>query len=456
LDSILLWTFNDVYFLSILSSTGPILLVLLLLLCSSLISSSEVAMFSLSPTQKAELNDSKNASDQRILELLETPDKEQGPKQLLATILIANNALNIAIVLIASELSSAWFPPGQYPEWLLTMIDVVVITFIIVLFGEVIPKVYATGNNLQVARFMSLPLELIKRICSPITWFLMRTSAALEGRMKNKVRSNISVDELGHALELTVDDERTEEEHKILEGIVTFGGKEAGQIMTSRVDVVFLHSDDTFSDVMNTVLEKGYSRIPVMRDSPDDIAGFLFVKDLLPYIDETDFQWQQLIKQPFFIPENKKIDDLLQEFQQAKIHLAIVVDEYGGTSGLVTLEDILEEIVGEISDEFDEDELQYSKLDDHTFVMEGKIALVDMYKVLDLDSTAFEGARGDSSTLAGFLIEQAGRILGRGDEVHFEGFTFVVEAADKRKIKRIKITLPVTSDAQSSDDSNFN
>jgi gliding motility-associated protein GldE len=272
----------------------------------------------------------------------------------------------------------------------------------------------------------------------------------LENRLRDKVRSNISVDELGHALELTADDERSAEEHKILEGIVTFGGKEASQIMTSRVDIVFLNLDDTFYEVMQTVLDKGYSRIPVMKDSPDDIAGFLFVKDLLPYIDETDFEWQTLIKQPFFIPENKMIDDLLQEFQSAKIHLAIVVDEYGGTSGLVTLEDILEEIVGEISDEFDEEELQYSKLDDKTFVMEGKIALVDMYKIFDIDSMLFEEAKGDSSTLAGFMIEQAGRILERGDTVEFEGFTFLVESADIRKIKRVKISLPTGKNDQKS------
>jgi len=401
-------------------------------------------MFSLSPTQRAELRDSKVPADLRILELLEQPDREQGPKRLLATILIANNAINIAIVLLSTQIASLWFPEDQFPAWVKTLIDVVVITFFIVLFGELIPKVYATGHNLQVARLMSLPLKAIQKVLSPLTWFLMGTSSILERAIKNKVRSNISVDELGHALELTADDERTDEEHKILEGIVTFGGKEAGQIMTSRVDIAFLRIEDSFQEVMNIVLEKGYSRLPVMKDSADEIAGFLFIKDLLPFIDETEYAWQELIKQPFFIPENKKIDDLLQEFQQAKIHLAIVVDEYGGTSGLVTLEDILEEIVGEISDEFDEDELQYSKLDDHNYVVEGKLSLVDMYKIIDMDSTMFEEARGDNSSLAGFLIEQAGRIPEKGDVIQFEGFTFTIEAADKRKIKRVKITLPNT------------
>ena len=428
--------------LSVLSSTGPLVLVLLLLLCSALISSSEVAMFSLTPSQRADLASSKVAADQRILALLETPDRANGPKRLLATILIANNAVNIAIVLLSSQLTAQLFASGAFPEWAQTLVDVVLITFVIVLFGEVIPKVYATGNNLQVARFMAFPLGIIRRLCSPLTWFLMRSSALLEGRLRNKVRSNISVDELGHALELTADDGRTEEEHKILEGIVTFGGKEAAQIMTPRTDMVVLSLDNSFAVVLETVLEKGYSRIPVIKDSMDEIAGFLFIKDLLPYIDRTEFEWQQLVMQPFFVPENKKIDDLLQEFQQAKVHLAIVVDEYGGTSGLITLEDILEEIVGEIKDEFDEEELHYSKLDEYTYIVEGKTPLVDIYKMLDIDGTLFEEHRGDNSTVAGFMIEQAGRLLDRGDAIDFHGFTLMVEAADKRKIKRIKITLP--------------
>ncbi len=440
---------SEIIILSVLSSTGPFLLVLLLLICSALVSSSEVALFSLSPTQKSELSESKSSADQRIIGLLETPDRVQGPKKLLATILIANSAVNIAIILLATQLTTDLLPLGT-PDWMRTLVDVVLITFVIVLFCEVIPKVYATANNVQVARLMSGPLKVIQKMLSPVTWFLMGTSSLLENVIKSRIHSNISVDELGHALELTADDERTVEEHKILEGIVTFGEKEASQIMTSRMDITFLRNTDSYAQVLNTVLEKGYSRMPVMSDSPDEIAGFLFIKDLLPHIDAIDYDWQQLIKQPFFVPENKKIDDLLQEFQQAKIHLAIVVDEYGGTSGLVTLEDILEEIVGDISDEFDEEDLQYSKLDDHTYLVEGKMTLVDMYKIIEMDTSSFEDSRGDSSTLAGFLIEQAGRILQQGDVVQFEGFEFFIEAADKRKISRIKITLPsgVTGDVE--------
>jgi len=399
-------------------------------------------MFSLTPVQRADLQLSKNSSDRHILDLLELPDKETGPKRLLASILIANNAINIAIVLIAHDLVTVWFPVGDYPTWVKTMIDVVAITFVIVLFGEVIPKVYATGNNLKVARVMALPLKIVQWLLQPVTWMLMKTSGLLEDRLRPSSRGNISVDELGHALELTADDDRTAEEHKILEGIVTFGAKEAGQIMTPRTDIVFLQHDCTFPEVMEVVMDKGYSRLPVIRSSPDEILGFLFIKDLLAISDATDYDWMTLVKQPFFVPENKKIDDLLQQFQQTKTHLAIVVDEYGGTSGLVTLEDILEEIVGEISDEFDEEELQYSKLDDRNYVIEAKIALVDMYRLLNIDGVPFEEFRGDSSTLGGFLLEQHGSIPQRGDVINFQDFVFLIEAADKRRIKRIKLTLP--------------
>lgn len=432
----------QMHLLSIFSSAGPLVLVLLLLVISATISSSEVALFSLTPSQKVVLRSSKVSSDNHIIDLLEKPDRETGPKKLLATILIANNAINIAIVLLATKITNEWFPEGQYAEWVKTMIELVVITFILVLFGEVIPKVYATGNNLQVSRFMALPLKFIMRLFQPFSWVLMRTSPMLERQLKKSAKGNISVDELGHALQLTQDDERTEEEHKILEGIVTFGNKEVGQIMTPRTDIVAVWESDSFQAVMTTVMDKGYSRLPVFKSSSDEIVGFLFIKDLLPYIEETDFEWKEIVKSPFYVPENKRLDDLLEEFQKEKRHLAIVVDEYGGTSGLVTLEDILEEIVGDIKDEFDDEELQYSKLDEHNYVFEGKISLVDMYKIIEINDDVFEEARGDSNTLAGFVIEQAGYIPERGAVITFDGFTFTIEAADKRRIKRIKITLP--------------
>jgi gliding motility-associated protein GldE len=397
-----------------------------------------VALFSLTPAQRAEIADAKDSASKNILQLLESPDKETAPKRLLATMLIANNTLNIAVVLITETL----FPLGDAPTIIDILINVVAITFVIVLFAEVIPKVYATSHNMAVARFMALPLIIIQRLFAPITWFLMKTSTFLEDRLRNSTTNNISVDELGHALELTQDDNRSEEEHKILEGIVTFGAKEVSQIMTPRTDISAVYEQDTFAEVIEYVKEKGYSRLPVFKTSPDEIAGFLFVKDLIPYMDQVDINWHTLIRKAFFVPENKKIDDLLQSFQQEKVHLAIVVDEYGGTSGLVTLEDILEEIVGEISDEFDDEDLRYSKLDAYNYVFEGKTSLVDVIKILDLEDSIFETARGDSSTLAGFVIELSGRIPERGDIIDFAGFHFGIEAADKRKIKRIKITLP--------------
>lgn len=435
---------DTVYQASLWSSSGPFLIVLVLLVVSALISSSEVALFSLSPNDLNELRSSKSSADMAIMDLLEKPDKQEAPTKLLATILIANNAVNFAIILLAAELSTAWFPAEQYSEWVKTFIDVVAITFVLVLFGEVIPKVYATSNPVRVARVMAFPLKYIQKVCTPLTRGLMVISNGLESLIKTNNKGNISVDELGHALELTIDDHLSEEENKILEGIVTFGTKQAGQIMTPRTDIAFLWLEDNFEDIMKTVMDKGYSRLPVLRESIDEIEGFLFVKDLLPYVDETEVDWQKLIKKPFFVPENKKIDDLLQEFQQAKVHLAIVVDEYGGTSGLITLEDILEEIVGDISDEFDVEELQYSRLDEYTYLFEGKTALVDMYKVVDIDENLFESARGDSSTLAGFFIEQAGYIPTKGDRITFGDYALEIEAADKRKIKRIKVMLPKT------------
>jgi gliding motility-associated protein GldE len=424
--------------MNVFSSAGPIGLVLLLLVGSALISSSEVALFSLTPSQRAEIGEAKDNASKNIVQLLEAPDKETAPKRLLATMLIANNTLNIAVVLITETL----FPLGEAPTIIDILINVVAITFVIVLFAEVIPKVYATSHNIAVARFMALPLIIIQRIFTPITWFLMKTSTFLEDRLRNTTTNNISVDELGHALELTQDDNRSEEEHKILEGIVTFGAKEVSQIMTPRTDISAVYEQDTFAEVIEYVKEKGYSRLPVFKTSPDEIAGFLFVKDLIPFMDQVDYNWHTLIRKAFFVPENKKIDDLLQSFQQEKVHLAIVVDEYGGTSGLVTLEDILEEIVGEISDEFDDEDLRYSKLDEFNYVFEGKTSLVDVIKILDLEDSIFETARGDSSTLAGFVIELSGRIPEKGDVIDFAGFNFAIEAADKRKIKRIKITLP--------------
>lgn len=376
------------------------------------------------------------------MRLLEEPDRERGPKRLLATILIANNALNIAFVLVAATIVREITETLLLEPWMRFAIDVAVITFMMLMFGEIIPKIYATGNNLSVSRLMATPLLVIERIVRPVSVVLLGAGRLIEGSMGQRNAGNISVDDLGHALELTSDNQRSQGEHKILEGIVTFGAKEVSQIMTPRLDIGAIQQDEPFSEVLSRVVDKGYSRWPVFGQSLDEITGFLFVKDLLPYLDDSEFQWQQLVRPAFFVSEHKKIDDLLQEFQRQKIHLAIVVDEYGGTSGLVTLEDILEEIVGDISDEFDDEDLPYSKLDAFNFIFEGKTSLVDVYRILEVDDEPFEEKRGDSSTLAGFVIEQAGRIPEKGDVIAFEGYTFTIEAADKRRIKRIKVSLP--------------
>lgn len=423
----------------------PLIIVLLLLICSALISGSEVAIFSLTPAQKEELRNSKDRNAEMIISLLEKPDKENGPRQLLATITLANNTVNIAIVLLSSHVVAELIPANNSPAWVVFLIHVVVVTFVLVLFGEVIPKIYATSHSIQVARVMSFPLSMVGKIFKPLTWMLLRISSIFEDRMNGKSSGNISVDDLGQALELTADDDRSEEEHKILEGIVTFGAKEVGQIMTSRMDIVSLDTDMGFQEVLDIIIEKGYSRMPVYKESPDQIEGFLFIKDLLPYTENLSFEWQSVIKPPYFVPEHKKIDDLLQEFQKDKNHLAVVVDEYGGTSGLVTLEDILEEIVGDISDEFDDEELRYSKLDDHNFIFEGKTTLIDIYRILDLNGDIFEESRGDNHTLAGFILEQTGKIPSKGEKFEFAGFNFTIESADNRKIKRVKITLPENS-----------
>jgi len=427
---------NQIFIASIDSSTLSVMIVLLFL--GAIFSAGEAAFFSLTKPQIGLLEKSKILRDQYISNLLNKPNREKASRRLMATILIVRGFVNVFLIFLIARLFSS-----QLENRWLNLLPVLVLAFLLlILITEVIPKTLATRNNLATARLVIVPIRFVDVLLRPLNWILIVISSSLEKILKQESSSNISMDELSHALALTADDDLSEEENKILEGIVTFGGKVAGQIMTSRVDVAFLYESDSFDEVIASVNEHGYSRLPVAKESPDHVIGVLVVKDLLAHVNETDINWHTLIKQPFFVPENKKIDDLLQEFRYSKTHMAVVVDEYGGTSGIVTMEDILEEIVGEISDEFDDEELQYSKLDNRTYVMEGKIPMVDFYKVLEIDDPVFDQAKGDSSTLAGFVIEQAGYIPEKGDEIMFEGFSFTIEAADKRKIKRIKITLP--------------
>lgn len=419
---------------------GASIAVLILLICSALISGSEVAYFSLGPNELDEIDGNGDKKIEVLKNLLELP------KRLLATILIANNFINVAIVILSTYLSDLMID-NSLSELAQFVIQVVVVTFLLLLLGEVIPKVYANKNPLSLAKFMAQPLYYVRGILTPISSVLVNSTNFIDKRIKKKGH-NISVDELSQALELTSDENGKDEEQKILEGIVKFGNTEVKQVMTSRIDVVSLEETLNFSEVIETILDAGFSRIPVHKESFDNILGVLYIKDVLPHLSEDEFDWLKIIRQPFFVPENKKIDDLLKEFQTKKTHLAIVVDEYGGSSGIISLEDILEEIVGEISDEFDDEDLVYSKLDDYNYVFEGKTPLNDMYRVLNIDGDEFDAEKGEAETMAGFVLELFGKIPKKNEKLRFNDYNISIEAADKRRVKRIKLTLPKETQKQ--------
>lgn len=416
-----------------------ITVLILLLLCSALISGAEVAFFSLSPS---DLLKGRNEGDKRtaiVTNLLEEP------KKLLATILVANNFINIAIVLLISSLSEFFFGEirgsilGLVP--LRFIVEVIVATFLILLFGEILPKIYASRNKVEFSHFMAYPLQFLDKLFYPLNMPMRAVTIYLQEKL-GKQKANISVDQLSHALELTSDEDTTREEQKILEGIVTFGNTDTRQVMRPRIDIFALSEDMKFQEVVEEIISHGYSRVPVFKEHMDQVTGVLYVKDLLPYLDRKSFDWITLKREAYFVPENKKLDDLLKEFQDMKNHLAIVVDEYGGTSGLVTLEDIIEEIVGDISDEFDDEDLIYSKLDEKNYVFEGKTSLKDFYRVLRMeDNTLFEENKGESETIAGFVLEIAGNFPKKGERIKFHDHTFVIEALDNRRIKQIKVML---------------
>ena len=406
-----------------------------LIVFSALISGSEVAYFSLDAKKRDELASEKSNGGNRVLKLLDFP------KKLLATILIANNFLNVSIVMVSYYFVKGIFAGSGLSELSMLLINGIAVTFILLLFGEVIPKVYATKNSISFAKLMAPPISFLSIIFKPFSSALVSSTSIIDKRFKKKT-DNISVDDLEHAFDLTKESVETSEEKKILEGIVKFGHTDAKQIMTSRLDVVALDKEMSSKDLKRTILHGRYSRLPVFSESIDQIEGILYVKDLLVYIgSEDDVDWVKLIREPKFIPENKKLDDLLKEFQTEKTHIAVVVDEYGGTSGIVTLEDVLEEIVGDITDEFDDDNLVYSKLDDNNYVFEGKTPLMDMYRVLGIDGDDFEEEKGESDTIAGFCIERAGKILLKNEKITFEKYSFTIEAADKRRIKQVKVTI---------------
>ena len=409
-----------------------IVIVLLLLLSSALISGSEVAYFSLDAADKQKLQ-KKGKTNQRVLKNLESPEK------LLATILASNNFVNIGIIILSAYITNNLISieNSQVLEFVL---QVVLITFFLLLFGEIIPKVYATHFALGFAKFMALPLQTLEKIFRPINFILISSTSFVNKKLQ-KHHKKISMDEISQALELTSDQELSEEK-EILEGIVKFGNKSVDEIMKPRVDVVSLDMKSNFSKVLQTINDSGYSRIPVFIDSFDNINGILYIKDILPHAHKgNSFKWQTLIRAAFHVPETKKISSLLEEFQKRKVHLAIVVDEYGGTSGIVTLEDILEEIVGDITDEFDDEESFYTKISDDKFLFDGKILLGDFYRVVDCDDTVFDEVKGDADTLAGLILELKGEIPSLNEKINYNQFSFTIESVDHRRIKQIKVEI---------------
>ena len=408
----------------------------LLLLCSAIISGSEVALFSLSPTEIDELKEDHNSANNLIAKMVENP------KKLLATVLIANNLVNISIVLISPELTNFAFGGIKNPI-LRDVMDIGLVTFVLLLCGEILPKIYANRNNLVFAKRVAYFIYILDTIFTPISLPMKSFTVWIQKRL-GKTKSNISVGQLSQALELASEEDTTNEEKKLLESIVSFGNTETCEVMVPRVDIFALSEDTPFSEVLSEIVKIGYSRIPVYRENLDNITGVIYIKDLLPYIEKTDFEWTKVMRKAFFVPENKKLDDLLSEFQEKKIHLAVVVDEYGGTCGIITLEDIMEEIVGSINDEFDDDDVTYSKINDHTYIFEGKTVLKDFYRIVKMDDEnilLFDEKRGEAETLAGFLLEISGNFPQKGKPIVFHNYSFTVEAFDKHRIKEIKVKI---------------
>ena len=413
--------------------SGIVLLALLAL--SALVSGSEVAFFSLSADQLKQCEDEDEPKSKQILKLVKQP------KLLLSTILILNNFVNVAFVTLATFVT--WAIAGsKHPEGTFVVILTVLVTVSLIFFGEVIPKVYATQNNLTLAKLTAPLLRFGESAFRPLSWFLMSMTDVIERRFEKK-GYDISVEELSKAVELTTENEETTEEEKdILKGIVNFGTITVKQVMRSRMDITAFDADKDFHELMDKINKSGYSRVPIYRDTIDKIEGILYSKDLLPFLNESEhFKWQKLLRPGYFVPETKRISTLLKDFQDKRVHMAIVVDEYGGTSGLITLEDIIEEIVGEINDEFDEEEIPYEKLDEKTYLFEGKISLNDLCKVIEEDPVVFEKVKGESESLGGLILELNNKLPNSGESVAFDKFVFTVVAVDKKRIKKVKVHL---------------
>ena len=406
-----------------------------LLLAAGFASGSEIAFFSLTRENLNDMAESKSARDKRVIELLKEPEK------LLATILIVNDLVNVGVVMLLNFffMDVLHFAPGA--EWLKFLLLTVLLTFLLLLFGEVMPKIYSKSNVVKFARFASGGFCLLSRLLSPFSKLLVRSTVFAQ-RIVSKKNRMLSVDELEQALELT-DTKEIGEQKNMLEGIIRFGDETVKNIMTSRLDMVMLDLRAPYSEVLKCAAENAYSRIPVHGKTQDDIRGILYIKDLIPHLNRGEnFRWQSLIRQPFFVPETKKIDDLLCDFQTVKVHMAVVVDEFGGVSGLITLEDIIEEIVGEINDEFDEPDSSFEKLDDHTYMFDGRTSLSDFYKITSLDSEDFEDLAGEADTLAGLLLEVKGEFPALHEVIVCNNVSFEVAEKEKHRISRIKAVLP--------------
>lgn len=408
------------------------LIFIFLLGCSALISGSETALFSLSSTEIEE--EAEKDSSSIIVQLLRRPQK------LLATLLIANNLVNISIVLVFDPLGDFLFE--NMNEWVRAIFEVGILTFVILLCGEILPKIYANRNNLAFARRIAPIIKVLDLCLTPVSAIMTLFTSFINDKLHK--RSSISVGQLSQALELTSQEDTTREEHKILSGIVSFGNTDIRAVMHPRIDISAIDETMSYKEVLAFIQENGYSRVPVYQDNIDNITGIIYAKDLLPYLDQQEFDWRRIKRKAFFVPENKKLDDLLSEFQQKKIHLAIVVDEYGGTSGVITLEDVIEEIVGEISDEYDSEDTFYTKLDENNFLFDGKTPLKDFYRVLAIEEEIqekFEKIRGDSETIAGFLLELIEAFPEKKQEIPFENYLFTIESIDKKRIKQLKVTI---------------
>ena len=426
--------FNDVTLMS--PSLGAIvagLLACVLLVVSGFASGSEIAFFSLSPVHLNELEEEKTAADSHIRMLREDSERT------LATILITNNLVNVTIIMLCNYFFAHVVDFGR-AYWLQFLCITVMLTFLLLLFGEIMPKIYTAREPLQFCRRVVGGILFCRRLFYPLATILLRTGM-LAGKVVQKESHALSVDDLEQALELT-DKEDIKEEQRMLEGIVRFGDETAKEIMTSRQDVVDLDFKSSFQEVLKCIVDNNYSRIPVYQDNSDNVRGILYIKDLLPHLSKGNaFRWQSLIRPPYFVPETKKIDDLLREFQENKVHIAIVVDEFGGTSGIVTLEDILEEIVGEINDEYDEDEKSFTRINSNTYVFEGKTLLSDFYKILSLDSETFDEVEGDADSLAGLLLEIKGDFPKQGEKIDYKNFTFEILELEERRISKVKVVV---------------